>query len=339
MQYKRILVRGLNRIGDALYTLPVFRSLKEAFPSAEVVLLSKPGVLDLYRNNPFIDEIITFDYSSTHKGLKGRISLIRQLRQRKFDLALLLHNCFDAALVAFLAGIPERVGYKKEMRGPLLTHSIDFPEESIHRVEYNLRLLRLIGVSVSSTKPELFLSEEEKRWAEEFMANHSKGTVQIGMIIGSRAETRQWALERFAELTERLTDAYNADIFLLGSHQDQPLAERIIALSERAPVDLTGKLTLRQSMALIERLHIVVANDTGPMHIAAVLGVPTVTFFGAGDLVETRPLGPKVGIIRKELPCSPCVKEVCPEGTLQCLKEITIDEVFEEVSKWLQKSS
>jgi len=339
MKYNRILIRGLNRIGDALYTLPVFQSLKEAFPSAEVVLLSKPAVVDLYRNNPFIDEIITFDYSSAHKGLRGRFALIKELRQRRFDLAVLLHNCFDAAMVAFFAGIPERIGYRKEMRGPLLTRSIDFPEESIHRVEYNLRLLRVIGIRTKNTEPELFISQEEKRWAEEFLDKYSKGTVQVGMIIGSKAETRRWPLERFAELTRRLVDTYNADIFLLGSAHDRALAERIISLSERAPVDLTGKLTLRQSIALIEKLHLVVANDTGPMHIAAILGVPTVTFFGAGDLIETRPLGPKVSIIKKDLPCSPCVKEVCPEGTLECLKAITVDEVFREASKWLQRSS
>ncbi len=326
--YRNILVRSVNRVGDTLFMLPSIKALKTAFPVARITVLSKPIPSELFKNNKEVDGVILFEDKGRHKGITGRLRLIRELRREKFDLAVIYHNCFDAALVPFLAGIPERIGYVKEGRKPLLTRSLPFPDGSIHMVEHFLRVLSLIGINAPFKNPELVLSGDELAKARSLFEGNGLRKPVIGLVPGSVAPTRRWFPERFAEAADRLVERTGGSIVILGGPGDRAISGQISSLMKSAPVDLTGKLGLRELMAVFTICDLVISNDTGPMHLAAVLGRPVVTFIDVADIRKTRPLGDKVRVISKRPPCAPCIKEECPQGTLECLKAVTVEEVY-----------
>lgn len=334
--YRNILVRGVNRIGDTVFSLPSVMALKRAFPQARVTVLAKPQVAGLFLNNPAVDETIPLDDRGRHRGLAGRWRLVMELRKRKFDLAVVFHNCFDAALTPFLAGIPDRIGYLKEHRGFLLTRSLPFPGKPVHQVDHYHALLSLIGVKDGDKVPSLFIGREEKEWAESFLLESAFRRPLIGIIPGSIARTRRWPPERFASVGDRLTESTGGSVILLGGPGDAGISEAIKGHMKTRALDATGRTGIRQLMALIDSCDLIISNDTGPMHMAWALGKPVVTFLGAADIREIQPLSPKVHIINKGLPCSPCIKENCPAGTTECLELITADEVFESAVEMLR---
>lgn len=327
-EYHNILVRGVNRIGDTIFSLPSIKALKQGFPGSRITILTKPAPAGLFENNPSIDDVLLFDSMGRHKGVLGRIRLIRELRKRSFDLAVLFHNCFDAALIPFLAGISERIGYIREARGLLLTKKLPFPKTPIHQIDHYLKLVSLMGISTEEKTPELFITPEEKNRAGDlFDRNHVRRPL-VGFIPGSIALTRRWYPERFAELGDRLVETTGGSILILGGPADRDISETIINHTKVTPLDMTGRIDLRQLMALLSHCDLVVSNDTGPMHIAWSLGKHVITFLGAADIREIKPHSSRVTIIRKDLDCSPCIKEVCPNGTIRCLDLISVEEVF-----------
>jgi heptosyltransferase-2 len=327
--YENILVRGVNRIGDTIFSLPALKALRRGFPDARVTVLVKPVPAGLFGENPSVDEVMLFEDTGRHRGMAGRFRLIADLKSRHFDLALLFHNCFDAALVPFLAGIPERVGYIKEHRGFLLTKKLPFPRETLHQVDHYLRLVSLLGIFTDDRMPELWLSPAETGEARAMLQRNGMERPLIGFIPGAVARTRRWHPERFAALADRLTAETGGSVLLLGGPGDREISAAIQEHMTSPAVDLTGTMGVRQLMAVMKECDLIVSNDTGPMHMAWVLGRPVVTFVGAADIREIAPLSPDVHIIRKDLACSPCIEEECPEGTTECLELIGVDEVFE----------
>ncbi|MEJ2254267.1 MAG: lipopolysaccharide heptosyltransferase II [Nitrospirota bacterium] len=336
--YKNILVRGVNRIGDTVFSLPAVKALKQAFPGARLTVLTKPLPAGLFKNNPCVDEVLIFDSRDAHAGIGGRLRLARELRGKGFDLAVVFHNCFDAALAPFLAGIPERIGYRKELRGPLLTRKLPFPQSAVHQVDHYLALTALCGAATEDRVPELFITSEEKEDALRFVSQNNVRRPLIGFIPGAVALTRRWSPERFAHLGDRLAAATGGSVLILGGPDEKEISKAIRQRMRARPFDMTGTISLRGLMALLGLCDLVVSNDTGPMHLAWTLGRPVVTFVGAADIREIRPLSPRVRIIRKDLPCSPCIREVCPEGHTRCLDLITVDEAFETAMEALKET-
>lgn len=337
-EYRNILVRGVNRLGDTVFSLPAIKALKQSFPGARVTVLAKPAPSGLYANLPYVDEVLVFESRGRHGGLRGRLALAGQLRKKRFDLAVVFHNCFDAALAPFLAGVPERIGYIREMRGFLLTKKLPFPETPVHQVDHYLRLVELAGASTEEKTPELFVTPEEEQWGGNLLDKRGARRPFIGIVPGSVALTRRWPPDRFAELGDRLTQATGGSVIILGGPDDGDISGKIKSHMNTGPIDTTGGTNLRQLMALISLCDLVVSNDTGPMHITWALRRPVVTFVGAADIREIRPLSAAAHIIGKDLPCSPCIKEKCPEGHNRCLDLITVKEVFETSMEILRKT-
>ena len=325
--YHNILVRGVNRLGDTLFTLPAIKSLKIKYPDSRLTVLTKPLPADLYLHNPHIDDVIIFDSKGTHRGLKGRLRLIKMLGKTGFDLAVLLHNNFDSALTAFLSGIPERIGYQKELRSALLTKSTPFPKNPTPRVEHFLSITKLVGCGGEDNYPDLYLSSTEREWAAIRLKELPRPIV--GIVPGAQEKTRIWKSERFGEVADYLINEASASVLILGGPGDQKLSLAVRSQMKNIPYDMTGEFNLRQFMAILNSCDLVISNDTGPMHIASLLGVNVITFFGAGDLKETRPIGENVHIIHREIPCSPCLRSKCLEGNYKCLDLITSAEVLE----------
>jgi len=341
----RILVRSTNWVGDAVMSLPALEALRTRLPQAEIVLLSKPWVSELYRHHPAINRQIIYDRAGEHRGPLGFSKLIRELRAERFDAALLLPNSFHAAWTAWLARIPLRIGYARDGRGLLLNDAIEPPHPAAygHEVYYYLQLLfrsGLIEKPRAVEEVQLHLSDAENNWSLKKLATLGLGGPRflVGLAPGAAfGPAKRWLPDRFSELADRVVGALNADVLIFGSAAERPLAEQIAGAMKHTPVITAGETSLRQLLALMARCRLMICNDSGPMHLAAALGVPLVAIFGSTDERATGPLGARVRIVKHEVQCSPCGRRLCPID-FRCMHLISVEEVFratlELVKRW-----
>ena len=305
-------------------SLPALRAIRERFSTARISVLAKPWVADLYRRESFLDEIILYDGQSPWRT--GR-----ELRVRRFDCALLLQNAFEAAWIAWVARIPVRIGYKRDGRQLLLTQAIDRPkpgEVPRHERFYYLELLRRAGWIDQ-------LPENEA--IRLYRAARPDGKRVIGVSPGAAYGTaKRWLPERFAEAAGTLAAERGASIALFGSKSERELCEQIAGrLNGRIEVaNYAGETTLAQFIDLASACELFLTNDSGAMHIASALGVPTVAIFGATDDTTTGPTGSNARVVRQPVSCSPCLLRECPIDH-RCMTEVGADRVVKEARELL----
>lgn len=338
---RRILVRSTNWIGDAIMTTPAVRSIRENFPDAEITLLALPWVADVFAASPHVDRIIPYHKNGEHQGLKGRIKLIRQVASLRFDLAILLQNAFEAALVSALARIPARAGYATDGRRLLLTHPVRLRKEvkKIHQVHYYQGMLRELGLQCGPDELFLRIPAETGNKAREIVEGLRDEAGGQPCIVGlnpgaSYGPAKRWPAERFGVLAGRIEREMGCRLLVFGTGADRDAARTIARYAPGKVVDLTGRTSLAEAMALIEKCHVFVTNDSGLMHVAAALKTPTVAIFGSTNPVTTGPYSQNSLVIRKAISCSPCMKTHC-SSDFRCMREITSDEVFAAVRKLL----
>ena len=336
---KRLLVRGPNWIGDAVMCEPALVALRPLFPAAEITLLVKPGVAELFKGHPGVDRILVYEAPGRHAGLTGKWGLANAIRRARFQLAILFQNAFEAALLAFLAGIPARYGYATDGRGFLLTDSAAVPTrtKTNHQVHYYLDLLRPLGAIASAVSPRLYLTDEEE-WAMAVkLADAGVGGSDfvVGLNPGSiYGGAKRWLPERFAETAERLIRDCQAGtgltvrVVIVGARGEEELGRAVAQRMQHSPVVLSGRTTVRELMAVIRRCGLFLTNDTGPMHIAAAFNVPLVAVFGPTDARSTAPFGNKHSIVRQPVECSPCLLRECPIDH-RCMTRVTVEMVYE----------
>jgi heptosyltransferase-2 len=316
-------------------SLPALEALRAHFPEAEIVVLSKPWVSELFWKHPAATRLIVYDPAADHSGVRGFWKLIQQLKAEHFDAAILFQNAFHAAWMAWLARIPVRIGYDRDGRGSLLTEAVHPPHPAAygHHAYYYLELLFRAGLI---EKPEplkeihLRLERSEETWAAKHIdALGLRGPrFLVGLNPGaSFGPAKRWLPERFADLADRLIGALHADVLVFGSREERPLAETIASEMEHTPIILSGETTLRQLMALLARCSLIVTNDSGPMHLAAALGVPLVAIFGSTLERTTGPVSPRARVVSQHVPCSPCGLRECPID-FRCMTGISVDEVY-----------
>lgn len=330
---EKLLIRAVNWVGDAVMTTPALAVIRENFPQAEIVLLANPLVSQLFMPHPAVDRVITFDRHGVHKGLAGRLRLASQLRKQAFDAAIILPNSFESALIPWLAGIPIRLGKSSDGRGFMLTERFrpDPLKPAAHEVEYYLELLRSFGISGQTRAPQLMVTPEESREAGLRLAEH--GITVDDFVVGINpgaafGSAKRWFPERFAEVAGRLTAAWNAKIAIFGGPGETDIAAGIERHLAGPCCNLAGKTNLRELMALIRRCNFFISNDSGPMHIAAALGVPLVAIFGSTDHATTSPYTDKAVIVRKEIECAPCKLRECPTDH-RCMTAVSADDVVQ----------
>ena len=342
---QRILVRSTNWVGDAVMSIPALEALRARFPRAEIVLLSKPWVSELFWHHPAVNRQIIYKPKSEHRGPLGFAKLVRELRAEKFDAALLLQNAFQAAWMAWLARIPLRIGYARDNRSFLLHDAIEPPLPAAygHQVYYYLQLLFRAGL-IDKPQPvkeiRLRLADAEKTWALKKLdgLGLSGQRFLVGIAPGAAfGPAKRWLPERFAGLADRLIGALNADVLIFGSAAERPLAEEIASSMKHTPTIVAGETSLRQLLSLMAGCRLIVANDSGPMHLAAAMGIPLVAVFGSTDERATGPLGTRIRIVKQDVECSPCGKRECPID-FRCMADLTVEEVFratlELVKRW-----
>ncbi len=336
---QRILVRGVNWVGDTVLTYPTVQQLKVFFPKSHLAVLVPSYLVDLWKTFPYVDEIIPFQKKGGIGSIWEDLNLSQSLKERNFDLAVILPRSFRSALHIFLARIPIRIGYRGEWRSLFLTHGIRRTREVLqgHRVYYYQKLIERFGTIEHPPSPRIFLREEDRKWGDRMLQDLGvpEGKPVIGMNPGAAyGLAKCWDPGRFGELGKRLANRWETKVLLFGREAEQPIVYEILRHLGPRGIDLTGKTGLLQLAALLERCTLLVTNDTGTMHVAAAVGTPVVALFGSTLPLTTGPWGEGHVVVKKDIPCSPCWKRVCPTDH-SCMEQITVDEVEEVVDRRL----
>jgi len=335
---RRLLIRATNWIGDAIMITPAVRAIRAHFPQAEISILAKPWVAPVFEHNPHMDRVMLYDGKGQHRSLMGKLRLAKELRHHRFDAVILLQNAFESALLAFLAGIPKRIGYDTDARGFLLTHPVPCTSaiRAVHQTGYYLGILRGIGGAAENQDLELVISHADQERAWEILREHgiSPEDTRVGINPGATFGTaKRWFPERYAELCQRLKKSWDCQILIFGGPGEEAMGHQLREHIGDRCANFCGKTSLREAMALIQKCRLFITNDSGLMHVAAALDVPQVAIFGSTDHVTTSPRSDKSHIVKVPTLCSPCLKPDCPEGHHRCMDAVTVDMVFATISE------
>ncbi|MBE9547676.1 MAG: lipopolysaccharide heptosyltransferase II [Proteobacteria bacterium] len=330
---ENILIRGTNWIGDVVMTLPAIAAVRKTFPRSKITVLAKPWVAELFRICPDVDETILFQSPGIHDGIAGKFRLARKLKSKGFGMAILLQNAIEAAIIARLAGIPIRGGYNSDGRGMLLTHPVPRTKEirAVHQVDYYLEMVKALGFKPAGRKVNLIPTDEYSAISEEILSQYhiGKEEVVVGVAPGAAyGPAKRWFPERFAAVADRLIEDFSTPVILFGSADDRDSTDRVQQNSKNALINLAGKTNLKGAISLIARCSLFISNDSGLMHVAGALGIPTIAIFGSTNPVTTSPVGEKSIVISKGVPCSPCLKKECPTD-FRCMDLIGVDEIYD----------
>ncbi len=327
-----IVIRTPNWVGDAVMSTPFIRAARKNFPHAKITLLAKPWVSPVYEENPYIDRILIYDASGRHGGAWGKVRLAGELRRERFDMALLLQNAFEAALITWMAGIPCRVGFDTDARRMLLTHPVHRCKsfKKLHQIGYYLEILSGAGLVTDGVAPELFFTESERRQAKEVVRDNDcpEDACVIGVNPGAAFGTaKRWFVERYADVCVRLKSVRPVFFLVFGSPAETALGETICEAVGDGCLNLCGRTSLRQAMSLIGCCDLFMTNDSGLMHVAAAQDIPQIAVFGSTNHTTTYPESRFSHIVRSPVPCSPCMKPDCPSDH-RCMDAVSVDRVL-----------
>jgi lipopolysaccharide heptosyltransferase II len=332
----KILVRAPNWVGDAVMAIPALEVIRRTRARDEICVLARPVVADLFSGQPFANRILTYDYRGGHAGWLGREKLVTELRKEKFDVAVLLQNAFEAAWLAWRASIPERIGYARDGRGPLLTKAVRVPREGEipkHESHYYLELLRRAGWIETSqliSPIRLMVTDTARAAAESALRgagvreNPWRCAIAPGASYGA---AKCWPPERFAQLADRLISESGADVIFFGTPGEKEIAALIRSNMKSRAISLVGETSMRELAALFACCSAFIGNDSGAMHVAAAAGLPVVGIFGSTDPEGTPPVTEHFTLIREAVSCSPCFLRRCPVDH-RCMTRISVDSVF-----------
>jgi heptosyltransferase-2 len=320
---KSILFLRHDRVGDMVQSTAALKALRRGHPRAKIAVLASERNYEILDHNPSVDEILIY---------KGTPWLIREIRPRRYDLVIdpFVTHEIKQALMTFLSGGKYRIGFEESgreifynLRGPTASQ----PKQMI---DHLLDLANLAGGKRKGCEPEIFLSDAEITWATEALAKKeiSANELTIGIHPGAHYPSQRWSAERFGELAKRILEQGMAKVILLGDSVEEGLWE-VVKKSGGENIPFLSFNKIREFVAILSRCDLLVCNNSGPMHIAAALKVPTVSMIGPTVTPLWLPYGAHNVVINKALSCSPCNSAVCKEH--QCMTSITVDEVLEAV--------
>ncbi len=299
---QNILIVRTDRIGDVVLTTPAIKALRQNFPYAKISILVTSATKDLVEGNPHLNEILIDD----KKGFLGFWKLVFLLRPKKFDCAIIFHTKKRTNALCFLAGIPRRVGYCNDKWGFLLTQKIDDQRHRgmKHESQYCLDVLRCMDLDVSKgLNPEIIIQSPWDVWAKGFLKEQGLQSSDrlFAIHLGASGPPKRWPVKRFAELMEQLARQYQCKFVVIGTADTADLVEELKSQTKVPFVDAVGKTSLGQLMSLLRECQILISNDSGPVHIAAALGIPVVSIFTRNqpgiNTERWQPLGDRVAIV------------------------------------------
>ena len=328
-------------MGDSVLTTPLIKAVKKRYPHSYIAFCVRPENAQLFEGVSFIDEVITFDKRKTESGLKGMLSFIHKLREKKFDMVFSPHMSLRTSIIMALSRIPERIGF---VESPLSTcyNKNCAKDLTLHEVERYLLLYfaEFDEYPGEIIMPEVYIDEELK---SKYKAELPEGRL-VGINAGSVWNTKKWPAEKFAEVADNLKDRGYVPV-IIGSSDDKPDVDKLMLASKYDHINYCGKTTLRQLPALIANFSYLVTNDSGSMHIATACDVPCIAIFGPTvKELGFYPYDEKSLVAEIEgLPCRPCGKHggnKCQKGHFKCMEEISAANVmtlFGEVSKPIEQ--
>jgi lipopolysaccharide heptosyltransferase I len=331
---ERILIIKPSAIGDVVHALPILNLLRRRWPAAHISWLLTPGCSGLLQGHPQLDELIPFDrklFGRTWKSFTaaGKLATFSfALRARKFDLVVDLQGLFRSGLLSIQTGAPTRIGSSsdREFGWIFSTHLAPVDWEQ-HAVDRYLSVAEFLGLGKSPVQFIFPTDDRDRQFVADLLPNSEPFAV---IFPTTHWQTKRWPIEHFAALIKPLRERFGLQTILAGSQDAQELAPQL-----PGAINLAGKTNLRQSVALLERARLVIANDTGPMHIAAALGRPLVTMFGPTSPIQTGPYQRLDSVLQLDIPCSPCFSRSCSHQS--CLKQLTIQPVLELAECQLKK--
>ncbi len=314
---KNILVIRNDRFGEFLLNIPALRALKETFINAKLTVIVDPYVKELADSIPFIDEVIC--WQAKHHPLKEVLELIRSLRKKHFDIAVVLNPTKELHIITALSGIPARVGYSRKW-GWLLTHKMEDKKHLAekHEIEYNLQLVSLIGAGTANLALSLNINNDIIEQAKSFFVS---STVHLAIHPWTSDPVKQWPLDNFLELVKRLTEIPGLKIIVVGGKEEEQKGKSLFRGLENKIINLTGKTSLLQLVAVLKMCNLLISADSGPVHLACAVGTPVLAIFrndipGKGP-VRWGPRGKNSFVIEKNI-----LKDIKVEEVLNKAKEI-----------------
>ncbi|WP_319239861.1 lipopolysaccharide heptosyltransferase II [uncultured Propionivibrio sp.] len=324
---RRALIVAPAWIGDTVMAQPLFMRLRERHPGLILDALAPPWVAPVLRRMPEIAEVIDNPFAHGELALTDRYRLARTLARRGYDAAYILPNSLKSALIPWLAGIPERIGFTGESRYGLINRRHTLDKAALPKmVERFAQLAERPGAPLPRPVPDPRLAATpETTLAALALSRPAKLAVFCpGAEYGP---AKRWPAAHFAALGDRLA-ALGYGVWLLGSGKDRAVGDEIVRLAATPPANLCGSTSLAQAIDLIALADVVVCNDSGLMHVAAAVGRPLVALYGSSSPGFTPPLTPRAQILSLELACSPCFKRECPLGHLDCLNRLDPERVL-----------
>ena len=324
-----------------MHALPVLAALRSAYPDAHIAWLVNRTFAPLLAGNPLLNEVIEFDrrrYGRMWWNLRANLAFWRfvaEIRSRRFDLVIDLQGLIRSGLLAWFSGARRRVGLATAREGAWVFYNQRVrPDADVeHAVDKNLALVRAIGVKAETPEFPLGLQDQERSAARRILAKSAGREIEhfTAVMPGARWDSKRWSTEKLAALIDRMHEAGLPHCVLLGGPDDHELAAEIVSRCRTPVVDLIGQTSLRELTALIDLADQVVCHDSGPMHIAAALGKPTVAVFGPTNPRRTGPYSPAARVVTHEIDCAPCYRRECPLGHHDCMQKLAADKVFEAV--------
>jgi len=344
--YRRILITRMKFIGDVVLTTPVIRSVRQACPDAYIAYMGEKSAVALLEHNPFLNEILPYDYSRPSLLEQARMGF--ELRRRRFDLVVDLFGNPRSALLTRLSGAPVRVGPERKGRGKLYTIRVSDDGRPRTAVEFHNQSIAAAGIRPAAAAPELFLTDDERRDARAYLrwslgggGGEQNDRTIVGVHPGATWPAKKWLPDRFAELCDMIRAKLSCTVVLIGGPGDTDTVAAVRQRAVSAPYAL-NVLPLRQLAAVISCCSAFVANDAGPMHIAAALGVPTIGIFGPGEENIWFPYDASLGhaALRRDVPCHPCHLDFCNrpgDAYMECMKLLPVDDVFAALRRSLAR--
>lgn len=341
LEFRNIIVRMPNWIGDMVMATPVLSELRKAYPSARITAMCRAPICDLLKEDPEVDELFCFSKTSSFSRRSDKKNIVEKLRHGKYDLGVLLTHSLSSAWWFWQGNVKMRLGYDCNGRHLLLNCPVPLPHniERQHLVNTYKMLLEPLGIPQSNTPPRLFLADKEVQEARVLLQQHgvTKDSIIVGINPGATyGSAKCWLPDRFRTVTEKLLA--NPDVFVVffGDQPSMRLVKQICFGLGTRVINLAGLTSLREVAALISLCNVLLTNDSGPMHIADALGTKTVALFGSTNDIVTGPYRNGV-VIHKHVKCSPCYQRTCPID-FRCMKQIEVDEVYRAILERLEQN-
>jgi heptosyltransferase II len=333
----RIVVKEVNWLGDVVMSLPALRAIRRTYPGAHLAVLIKKELASFFDGAGWIDEVIPYSVGRGLSGFFDRRRIVGEIRSRRFDLGVLFPNSFESALWITMAGIRRRAGFVADARGAMLTLKASPPPDAMtgHQVKYWLAMVRGTGVAAGNADDFAIdvHAPHRDRMREWLAANRKRPDRRVFAIAPAAAygPAKEWPAESYGALIDLIARREDAEVVLVGAPSERAVCEQVAAASKAGAMIAAGHTNIGELIALLSLCDGFIGNDSGSMHIAGALGIPTVAIFGSTNPNRTGPLGPKTRVIYRKLECSPCLARTCRFGHYNCLNQIQPAEMADAI--------